>query len=693
MATITLLPNQGAHVQKLQSILDTHKFAFDFSMLGTGKTYTSSFIALQNKFAHVIVVCPLSVAPKWKLMKTMGVPVHTIVTFCSLRSIKNKQPKHGLLRRDDYTRFETEEVTGVLLPFPAVRFFTTPAYDTMLTEKTLLVIDEIQNFKNASAQFEACKTMIGGVLRSETSRVLLLSGSPIDKEEHALQLFRAIGVFKRDRIARFDIQQRMMVLEGLKEIQDFCKVVSPDAYATIPAPQGSGIEYTKHAYRLFQSVVRTKIASAMSAMPTEFLLDKKNGYYRLPANREALLRVAVTRLEHVIAFDPDNGNANFQARPNAFGPITLALQAIENAKLHIFKRVVRAALLENPSQKVVVCVNYSASIVELCAALAEFTPLVLEGKTSVGNRASRLEKFQRPDLTHRLLIGNVSVCSTGIDLDDKDGRFPRVCFVNPNYSTINLYQLSHRFMRADTKSSSRIVFVYGAVRPELRVLNALAKKSGVMKETTPEQVAAGIVFPVDMETFVEPPIPEFQRIVVDERNTDFVRDNQNVHTTLAMKFATDTFNKITVNVPPPTQHTLEEILAQCGLTNPAQERLRQCYYTDEVYGIKSGFKRMLDSVWAFANAHPDKTNLLKCVKTELEQNVGMCLQGCFTRVANIVGGYIEGVEVVSATEKLQAIAADIAGDNQDKKKERLEAAMLALDVPVEEWKEWTDALE
>jgi hypothetical protein len=108
-----------------------------------------------------------------------------------------------------------------------------------------------------------------------------------------------------------------------------------------------------------------------------------------------------------------------------------------------------------------------------------------------------------------LLLCNQGVASTGIDLDDKHGAFPRLCLVSPNYSTITSYQLGHRFQRADTKSDADVHFVFAKRRDktkeeskdiiELKVLDALSRKSQVMKETTAEQASNGVVFPGDHE--------------------------------------------------------------------------------------------------------------------------------------------------------------------------------------------------
>ncbi len=162
---------------------------------------------------------------------------------------------------------------------------------------------------------------------------------------------------------------------------------------------------------------------------------------------------------------------------------------------------------ENPMCKIVLACNFTQTIQDLARELEdEFQPLLLDGSVPSNKRQNVLRPFQEPNLTRRLLIGNVHVLSSGIDLDDKDGSYPRVCFVSPNYNTIDLYQISYRFLRAlDTKSDSEMYMLYVKNHAEMNLLSAIATKGKIMKDVTKEQaLMANILFPCDFEPYVEP---------------------------------------------------------------------------------------------------------------------------------------------------------------------------------------------
>ena len=515
---ISLLPNQVEHYERIKSILSKSSFALDFSMLGAGKTYTSSLLALENKYKHVIVICPVSVISKWRHMqKEYDIPIHQILSFQSLRSTKFHQPKHGYLHRRDSKSsmmmphsWRPNEFTEIEVD--QVDFEITDLYRTMVDEGLLLIIDEIQNIKNISTQFKAAQTLIhtitlqNGRPRFEKqdlkSHLLLLSGSPIDKQEHAMHLFRAIGIMTDDRIAQYNIRTGVQEWRGMQQIYDFC--YSLNGIATTNVLQRRPWEkFDPYVYRLFQQVFKLRCASSMLPPSHDFSLQKLNAFYNIDQEGAEIIKRGLGHLVTATAF---NGN-QVMMTANVMASVTLAMQIIETGKIKLLAKLARR------DQKTVICVNFTETLKDLAELLKDLNPLILNGSVPEHKRGDIIEKFQRPTSEFMLLLCNQAVVSTGIDLDDKHGGFPRICFVSPNYSTISMYQLAHRFLRADTKSDSQIHMVYakreGISRErcndiiELRVLDALGRKSKIMKDTTPDQASAGVVFPGDYEEWEE----------------------------------------------------------------------------------------------------------------------------------------------------------------------------------------------
>jgi hypothetical protein len=498
----------------MTSILKSYPVAFDLSMMGTGKTFTSSYISKlpEFDFKSVVVICPVSIKSKWEFMKkTYGVPIHNIISFCSLRSVKDHQPEHGLLIRNDYTVKSSKSCKddGTAADVNRVLFKTSDAYKQLVADGILLIIDEIQNIKNINAQFHSCSQLIKDILDDHKnkgkSRAILLSGSPIDQQEQVINFLRLIGIMKSSELSVYIPSTGRQDWRGFSEIIKFVTSIDDSVLSYIP-PQGTGNtkDYIKTVYQMFQGPIKRTLVSSMTPITNQYQLHKKNGFYHIVDKTQAdELSKHVQFLTNSCYFNEQTGSVEFQSGLSTLSNIQKALINIEWAKLPTFVRIVRQKLSVDPQLKIVVCVNYTKSIEFLQTQLIEFKPLILNGSVTDKNREISRLKFQRPDNEHRLLIGNLAVCSTGIDLDDQDGHWPRFCLVNPNYSTITLYQLTHRFYRMNTQSDATIHFMYGHHAYELPVLNALARKSAIMKETTSEQVDAGVIFPCDFQSFYE----------------------------------------------------------------------------------------------------------------------------------------------------------------------------------------------
>ena len=494
---IVLLQNQKDHVDRLSSILNENNFAFDLSMMGSGKTYTSTHIAhLRN--LSIVVVCPASVIPKWKMMqrKNPDITFHLITSFQTLRSTKLHQPSHGLLYRREMENSNLAE------------FQPTPKLLQFVEDGVLLIIDELQNIKNVSIQLfavQALTRLIVSAPKTSKSKVLLLSASPIDKASQAVEIFRGLGVLLRP-LTQYNPAYASNVWTGLRDVHEFCLKIDDASTRNVPPKYYWETTFDNFVYRLFQHVLVQKCSSQMVEKKFCAKLTKANAYYTIDKEGEEIMKRGMQVLTTATLYH--DGSVQWDAQ--RISSITRALQVIETGKLNMFVRIARH-YLETTSGKLVLAMNYSESLNDLRRDLAEFSPLSLEGSSSVTQRESVLQKFSEPSLAHRLLVCNQSVASTGIDLDDKDGRFPRLCLVSPNYSSITAFQLGHRFLRMDTQSDSIVHFVYAkrANTPiseckdiiELRVLDALGRKSSIMRETLGMEVE--VQFPGEHEEFIE----------------------------------------------------------------------------------------------------------------------------------------------------------------------------------------------
>jgi superfamily II DNA or RNA helicase len=498
---IVLFDYQIGHVRKLQKILERSFFALDLSMLGTGKTYTAATVAIEGKYRHIIVIAPPSVKTKWlQLVRDYNLPITAIIGYQELRSVKGSQPKHGLLSRRD-------------MPDGTVEFHPTERLKTYVADGAIIIIDEIQNIKNNTAQFQACSSLVhcvAAAFPTRNSRALFISGSPIDKREQILNFYRCIRAYTCREMCIYNPVDDSYHITGFRQIVDFCAGIDEEARAFAEAElgplrrRGMGLARTcmEASYSLFIRYVK-QLSSEMPPVKYDAEIIKLNGFFKIAEHEKDRLIEAVSSLARACAFNEEQQCVDYGR--DGISEICKAMRAIELAKLSLFIRLVKSRLRDTPESKVVIAVNYTDSLLALKAALWAYRPLIMNGATSTAERMDVLRLFQTASLEHRLLICNVSVCSTGIDLDDKNGAYPRFCYVSPMYNTITLYQLSHRFLRADTRSSSTMYMVYAAGDDcrESRIMRALSKKSLVMKETTSGQADAGVLFPGDFPGYVE----------------------------------------------------------------------------------------------------------------------------------------------------------------------------------------------
>jgi hypothetical protein len=181
----------------------------------------------------------------------------------------------------------------------------------------------------------------------------------------------------------------------------------------------------------------------------------------------------------------------------------------------------------------------------------------------------------------------------------------------------------------------------------------------------------------------------------------FARDNQNVHTRQVVENVKLTVRKILeIQIPQEfeteTLRTPGEIILACGLSKKAAWQMMAKYCSEEsIYEMEGIYPKVLNAVWQFILHSEDKQDLIKILKSEMEDNIGMCAQGNLSRLCNILNGYIDGIQLdtESLNEKIgKRIAPLMEIQSIIERVERATQIMRELNVPANDWAVWIDPL-
>lgn len=524
---LTLRPYQIEHYRRIMAILQKFYFFVDGSEMGRGKTFVAAAVAL-TMGVPVIVICPKTARATWvKVLTDYSVSVYNlpdtggIITYESLRSTKNNQPKHGLLVRED----------GV----EGVNFYATTTLAQIVKAGVLVIFDEFQKLKNNSDQHKAAKALLKQFYtQGGNSRFALLSGSAMDKEEHATNFLKLVG-FIESRNLYSKIRGEIR-LDGIQELYGWARKIDPagtDRYIAENPFRGTRNDAISYVFGLFTQVIKPGIMSTMPNAEYNGEKDVKNGYYVLDPDNEVAYRKACSDLAHSVRYNAAQGTVTM-TKEN-MGAVTTALVNLQAAKQSTMARVGLEDLnktFPTPSGeqrycKLILFADYYDTIDYLKEAFRQYNPVELTGRTSEAKRAEAVAAFQAPDYNCRVLIGNPLVGGLSVSLHDTTGLFPRVMYIMPNYRINECHQATGRIFRDGVVGRAKIRFFYGlSGSRENSVLNAIARKGQVMKEVHSEQ---GAKFPNEYEDEyeAEPPAgsPELEPLVQEPDDVEvMIRD-------------------------------------------------------------------------------------------------------------------------------------------------------------------------
>ena len=215
---IKLEKYQVQHYKKIVEILKNEIAYLDVSTQGAGKTHISFAIAATFKL-KLLVICPKSTISNWKKWsKYYGLKILKIMSYQSLRGMKDKPLNHDLLTKEGDKYIGSEE------------------FDEYIKKGILLVFDECQMVKNENTQLYSAHALVKSVIRivktnhpvGRKSRIAVLSATPSVTKEQVISVFKILGIITSDKLYNYNRSNKNYELLGLQEAIYKCNRFDPD---------------------------------------------------------------------------------------------------------------------------------------------------------------------------------------------------------------------------------------------------------------------------------------------------------------------------------------------------------------------------------------------------------------------------------------------------------------------------------
>ncbi|SNW62802.1 DEAD/SNF2 helicase [Orpheovirus IHUMI-LCC2] len=460
-----LRPRQYTHPTTIIDKLNKYNIVIDTSIMGSGKTHTTSFVCWKLGFIP-FVICEPSIVSVWnEVLQSYGITNRHISTYASL--------SRG--QRNEYIKKNDDKYT------------ITECFSSLLrTGKILLIIDECDNIKNKSGKTIASALISKNVLQYG-GKIICLSASPFDKAEHIVNVSRVLGWITEERIARHDIQNGYILEGGREFIHNLPCDLSYLEREEIISRIDSKNKYDIF-FRTFIDYSKPKIMVCMPKPYIEKKLTITNNVYNVTPMQRIKLEEFGYKLELGYVNISDGHRTNNPILVTlGWNMVSKALKNISIVKGEVVARIANE-LLTTTNKKVVIVFYHIDPINYLSEYFKSYNPIVLVGKVAAKQRSILIKEFNN-NKNKRLMIANLAVISKGVSLHDVVGDSPRHMLVIPDYRIILMHQVTRRIYRDGQQSDAVVSYVYTkAHRSEAKVLDNLAKKSEVLKELRDEKL-------------------------------------------------------------------------------------------------------------------------------------------------------------------------------------------------------------
>jgi hypothetical protein len=359
----------------------------------------------------------------------------------------------------------------------------------------LLVLDECHAGKNNSDQTYAIGALMNCIVemceqdKECRSRVLMLSGTHFERDSKAINVVKSMGLLG------YDVKDAQWALTRSRLVKLVKRLHPGEQIATV----SKRADLDREIYRLFTKVVSQDLVSSLPSPVIDVNLDAKLGFYHMgDAHSEELLKDAVDKMEQaLLKIRQSRGSGTQGEMIQGRADLMKAIQIAHESKVQLAIRLMTQELESDPSRQCILFGLYHDSLNEIAQGLARFGVGMLTGKQKKrGERIAVQKAFHASEI--RVLIANVVVGGSGLNLQDYTGHRARSVFILPSYITDAVYQASFRAYRLGAKSDVKVRFLFSTKYRENCILDNWGKKTSVWTDLMPRQKAEGQSFLADL---------------------------------------------------------------------------------------------------------------------------------------------------------------------------------------------------
>ncbi len=477
---IQLYPFQLDSFNFMNERLDKQFSIMNVSPTGAGKTVTILAIAAYRQLIP-FVVAPAGIEETWKDELTRyGFTTYHFMSYSKLGG-KKEMINHPYLTKSGKVYYATDYLRQ------------------LIQYGILIILDESHLAKNAkSNNLHACHTLTRTVMETASrSRIVLMSATPYDKVHFSESMLKMLGIVYDEKMYIYDKVEQKYIYQGIKELIHTCKQVDKSQTDIILSKYSQMTNKTipNICHLLFVNVIKPLYVSRIDPVfPTQILAY--NGFYKVSPETQVKLSKIVGRIKDITGYN--NGHVSGKID---YGELNIALHELERAKMEIAYRVIYSLLSSSPNTKVILYLRYHDTTEMMLTWLGQFRPLLLNGQIAPKKRAKVVKLFQEPNDKCRLIIGHPVAGGAGLSLDDRDGNWPRVMFIMPDYRLLETTQAMGRIRRVTSRSNGLVMFFYSiGQRVEANIMRSLMDKTAIVRDVIDE---SDIKITGELEPWVE----------------------------------------------------------------------------------------------------------------------------------------------------------------------------------------------